>query len=40
MIGSLAFFFMFRRIVYVSLPLGKEPFLTVSVWVMKLMGMS
>lgn len=39
-IGSLAFFFVFRRIVYVSLPLGKEPFLTVSVWVMKLMGMS
>jgi putative tricarboxylic transport membrane protein len=39
-IGSLAFFFVFRRIVYVSLPLGKEPFLTVSVWLMKLMGMS
>jgi putative tricarboxylic transport membrane protein len=39
-IGSLAFFFVFRHIVYVSLPLGKEPFLTVSVWLMKLMGMS
>lgn len=39
-LGSLTFFFVFRRVVYVSLPLGREPFLTVSVWLMKLMGMS
>lgn len=39
-LGSLGFFFVFRRIVYVSLPLGHEPFLSVSVWLMKLMGMS
>jgi putative tricarboxylic transport membrane protein len=40
LVGSLGFFFIFRRIVYVSLPLGREPFLTFSVWLMKLMGMS
>ena len=40
LVGSLGFFFVFRKLVYVSLPLGKEPFLTVSVWLMKLMGMS
>jgi putative tricarboxylic transport membrane protein len=39
-LGSLGFFFVFRRVVYVSLPLGHEPFLSVSVWLMKLMGMS
>ena len=39
-LGSLAFFFVFRRIVYVSLPLGREPFLSVSVWLMQVMGMS
>lgn len=39
-VGSLGFFFVFRRIVYVSLPLGKEPFLSFSVWLMKIMGMS
>jgi putative tricarboxylic transport membrane protein len=39
-LGSLGFFFVFRRIVYVSLPLGHEPFLSVSLWLMKLMGMS
>jgi putative tricarboxylic transport membrane protein len=39
-LGSLAFFFVFRRVVYVSLPLGHEPFLSVSVWLMKMMGMS
>ena len=40
LVGSLGFFFVFRKIVYVSLPLGREPFLTLSVWLMKLMGMS
>jgi putative tricarboxylic transport membrane protein len=40
LMGSLGFFFLFRKIVYVSLPLGREPFLTLSVWLMKLMGMS
>ena len=39
-LGSLGFFFVFRRVVYVSLPLGHEPFLSVSIWLMKLMGMS
>jgi putative tricarboxylic transport membrane protein len=39
-VGSLGFFFIFRKVVYVSLPLGKEPFLSVSVWLMQLMGMS
>ncbi|HEX2115281.1 MAG TPA: tripartite tricarboxylate transporter TctB family protein [Alphaproteobacteria bacterium] len=40
LVGSLGFFFVFRKIVYVSLPLGREPFLAFSVWLMKLMGMS
>jgi putative tricarboxylic transport membrane protein len=40
LVGSLGFFFVFRKLVYVSLPLGREPFLTFSVWLMKLMGMS
>lgn len=40
LIGSLGFFFIFRKVVYVSLPLGREPFLTLSVWLMKLLGMS
>jgi putative tricarboxylic transport membrane protein len=40
LVGSLGFFFIFRRLVYVSLPLGKEPFLSFSVWLMKMMGMS
>ena len=39
-VGSLGFFFVFRKIVYVSLPLGKEPFLSLSVWFMRVMGMS
>jgi putative tricarboxylic transport membrane protein len=38
--GSLAFFFVFRKLVYVSLPLGKEPFLSLSVWLMRLLGMN
>jgi putative tricarboxylic transport membrane protein len=40
LVGGLAFFYVFRKIVYVSLPLGREPFLTLSIWLMKLMGMS
>jgi putative tricarboxylic transport membrane protein len=40
LVGSLGFFFVFRKIVYVSLPLGREPFLSFSVWLMKIMGMS
>jgi putative tricarboxylic transport membrane protein len=40
LVGSLGFFFVFRKIVYVSLPLGREPFLSLSIWLMKLMGMS
>lgn len=40
LVGSLGFFFVFRRLVYISLPLGQEPFLSLSVLLMKLMGMS
>ncbi|HEV2220267.1 MAG TPA: tripartite tricarboxylate transporter TctB family protein [Casimicrobiaceae bacterium] len=36
--ASLSFIFVFMRIVYVSLPLGRGPFLAVSVGVMKLLG--
>lgn len=35
---SVSFVFVFMKIVYVSLPLGKGPFLAVSVGVMKLLG--
>jgi putative tricarboxylic transport membrane protein len=38
LIGSLAFMFMFMKIVYVSLPLGTEPFAQVSFLLMRLMG--
>jgi hypothetical protein len=37
-IGSLAFVFVFMKIVYVSLPLGVGPFLTVSTWLMAMLG--
>jgi putative tricarboxylic transport membrane protein len=37
-IGSLAFMFMFMKIVYVSLPLGIEPFAQVSIALMRVMG--
>jgi putative tricarboxylic transport membrane protein len=36
--ASLAFVFVFMKIVYVSLPLGRGPFLELSVGVMKLLG--
>jgi putative tricarboxylic transport membrane protein len=38
LVGSLAFMFMFMKIVYVSLPLGVEPFSQVSFLLMRLMG--
>jgi putative tricarboxylic transport membrane protein len=37
-IGSLAFMFMFMKVVYVSLPLGIEPFAQVSFALMRVMG--
>jgi putative tricarboxylic transport membrane protein len=37
-IGALAFMFMFMKVVYVSLPLGTEPFAQVSFLLMRLMG--
>lgn len=40
LVGGFGFFFVFRKIVYVSLPLGREPFLSFSIWLMKMMGMS
>jgi putative tricarboxylic transport membrane protein len=36
--GSLAFMFMFMKVVYVSLPLGHEPFVQVTFLLMRLMG--
>lgn len=38
LIGSLTFMFVFMKIVYVSLPIGREPFSAVSLLLMKLMG--
>lgn len=38
LIGSLAFMFMFMKVVYVSLPLGVEPFAQVSFALMRAMG--
>ncbi len=38
LVASVSFVFIFMKIVYVSLPLGREPFLAVSVGVMKLLG--
>jgi putative tricarboxylic transport membrane protein len=37
-VGSLAFMFMFMKVVYVSLPLGVEPFAQVSFLLMRVMG--
>jgi hypothetical protein len=39
-VGTLAFFYVFRTVAYISLPLGKGPFLTFSVFLMKVMGMT
>jgi putative tricarboxylic transport membrane protein len=38
LLGSLVFMFVFMKIVYVSLPLGQEPFSQVSFLLMRLMG--
>lgn len=38
LIGSLAFMFMFMKVVYVSLPLGIEPFAQVSFALMRVLG--
>lgn len=38
LIGSLAFMFVFMKVVYVSLPLGHEPFVQVTFLLMRLMG--
>ena len=38
LVGSLVFVFVFMKIVYVSLPLGREPFSEVSFLLMRLMG--
>lgn len=37
-LGTLLFFYVFRKIAYISLPLGKEPFLSFSIFVSNLMG--
>ena len=36
--GSLAFIFVFMRIVYVSLPLGMGPFQKLSLWILAMLG--
>lgn len=38
LVGSLVFLFVFMKIVYVSLPIGKAPFSAVSLGLMQLMG--
>ena len=38
LVGSLAFMFMFMKVVYVSLPLGHEPFVQLTFLLMRLMG--
>ena len=37
-LGSLALVFIFMKVVYVSLPLGVEPFSAVSLWLLRVMG--
>jgi putative tricarboxylic transport membrane protein len=37
-LGSLALVFIFMKVVYVSLPLGTEPFSAVSLWLLAIMG--
>lgn len=37
-VGSLVFVFVFMKVVYVSLPLGTEPFQAVSLWILSLLG--
>jgi hypothetical protein len=38
-IGALALFYVFRGLVYVSLPLGAGPFHSATVWIVSLLGM-
>ena len=38
-IGTLALFYIFRGFVYVSLPLGAEPFRSATLWLAALLGM-
>ena len=38
LLGSLAFVFVFMKVVYVSLPLGRGPFQQVSLWIFTLLG--
>jgi len=38
-IGAFALFYVFRSLVYVSLPLGAGPFHTATVWIASLLGM-
>jgi hypothetical protein len=38
-LGTLALFYVFRGVVYISLPLGKPPFQAWTVWVTHLLGM-
>jgi putative tricarboxylic transport membrane protein len=37
-IGTLAMMFFFMKLVYVSLPLGREPFVQVTLFLMRVMG--
>lgn len=37
-LGALALIFIFMKVVYVSLPLGVEPFSAVSLWLLRIMG--
>lgn len=37
-LGSLAFVYVFMKIVYVSLPLGRGPFKALSVWILAMLG--
>jgi hypothetical protein len=38
LVGTLAFFFVFQRVAYISLPLGVGPFKDLSVWLMTIIG--
>jgi len=38
LVGSLAFMFVFQKVVYLSLPIGQSPFAAVSLALMRLMG--
>lgn len=37
---TLIFMFLFMRVIYVSLPIGVEPFAQISIWMMKLLGVA